>query len=105
MLGGGAFFVMAIFLAAAFTFWSSEKVPESNIFVQNSSEPTILIYPLENLSDKEDSNSLSAAFTDSMIQNLSQYSGVVVLSGAQANMLRKMNIPIWRLKKIMARRS
>ena len=82
MLGGGAVFVMVMFLAAAFTFWSSEKEPESNIFVQNSSEPTILIYPLENLSDKEDSNSLSAAFTDSMIQNLSQYSGVVVLSGS-----------------------
>ncbi len=82
MLGGGALLVMVIFFAAAFSFWSSEKEPESNFFVQNSSEPTILIYPLENLSDKEDSNSLSAAFTDSMIQNLSQYSGVVVLSGS-----------------------
>ena len=89
MLGGGAVFVMVMFLAAAFTFWSSEKQPESNIFVQNSSEPTILIYPLKNLSDKEDSNSLSAAFTDSMIQNLSQYSGVVVLSGSTSKHAKK----------------
>ena len=89
MLGGGAVFVMVMFLAAAFTFWSSEKQPESNIFVQNSSEPTILIYPLKNLSDKEDSNSLSAAFTDSMIQNLSQYSGVVVLSESTSKHAKK----------------
>ena len=89
MLGGGALFVMVMFLAAAFSFWSSEKEPDSNIFVQNSSEPTILIYPLENLSDKEDSNSLSAAFTDSMIQNLSQYSGVVVLSGSTSKHAKK----------------
>ena len=89
MLGGGALFVMVMFFAAAFSFWSSEKEPESNFFVQNSSEPTILIYPLENLSDKEDSNSLSAAFTDSMIQNLSQYSGVVVLSGSTSKHAKK----------------
>ena len=89
MLGGGTLLVMVIFLAAALSFWSSEKEPESNIFVQNSSEPTILIYPLENLSDKEDSNSLSAAFTDSMIQNLSQYSGVVVLSGSTSKHAKK----------------
>ncbi len=89
MLGGGALFVMVMFLAAAFSFWSSEKEPDSNIFVQNSSEPTILIYPLENLSDREDSNSLSAAFTDSMIQNLSQYSGVVVLSGSTSKHAKK----------------
>ncbi|HAK98717.1 MAG TPA: hypothetical protein DCP14_05130, partial [Rhodobiaceae bacterium] len=89
MLGGGALLVMVIFLAAALSFWSSEKEPENNIFVQNSSEPTVLIYPLENLSDKEDSNSLSAAFTDSMIQNLSQYSGVVVLSGSTSKHAKK----------------
>ncbi len=89
MLGGGALFVMVMFLAAAFSFWISGKEPESNIFVQNSTEPTILIYPLENLSDKEDSNSLSAAFTDSMIQNLSQYSGVVVLSGSTSKHAKK----------------
>ena len=89
MLGGGALFVMVMFLAAAFSFWSLEKEPDSNIFVQNSSEPTILIYPLENLSDKEDSNSLGAAFTDSMIQNLSQYSGVVVLSGSTSKHAKK----------------
>ena len=89
MLGGGALLVMVMFLAAALSFWSSEKKPDSDIFVQNSSEPTILIYPLENLSDKEDSNSLSAAFTDSMIQNLSQYSGVVVLSGSTSKHAKK----------------
>ena len=89
MLGGGALFVMVMFFAAAFSFWSPEIEPESNFFVQNSSEPTILIYPLENLSDKEDSNSLSAAFTDSMIQNLSQYSGVVVLSGSTSKHAKK----------------
>ncbi len=87
--GVGALFVMVMFLAAAFFFWTSEKEPDSNIFVHNSSEPTILIYPLENLSDKEDSNSLSAAFTDSMIQNLSQYSGVVVLSGSTSKHAKK----------------
>ena len=48
----------------------------------SSSQPTILIYPFENLSDKTDSNSLGAAFTDSLIQSLSQYSGIIVLSGS-----------------------
>ncbi len=99
MLSGGAVFVMVMFLAAALSFWSSEKKPDSDIFVQNSSEPTILIYPLENLSDKEDSNSLSAAFTDSMIQNLSQYSGVVVLSGSTSKHAKKNEYSDLKIKE------
>ena len=83
---------VVLFAIFVFYFWQVENKPSNDVYVHNSSEPTLLIYPFENLSDKNDSNRFAAAFTDSMIQNLSQYSGIVVLSGSTSNHAIQNNI-------------
>ena len=91
IIGFSATFVV-LFAIFVFYFWQVENKPSNDVYVHNSSEPTLLIYPFENLSDKNDSNRFAAAFTDSMIQNLSQYSGIVVLSGSTSNHAIQNNI-------------
>ena len=91
IIGFSATFVV-LFAIFVFYFWKVENKPSNDVYVHNSSEPTLLIYPFENLSDRNDSNRFAAAFTDSMIQNLSQYSGIVVLSGSTSNHAIQNNI-------------
>ena len=46
----------------------------------NSSAPTMLVYPFENLTSSEEGENLSSAITESMISSLSRYTGISVLS-------------------------
>jgi class 3 adenylate cyclase/TolB-like protein len=79
----GAALILLFASAAGFYLYDgAAETDASAITTASSSQPTILIYPFENLSDKTDSNSFGAAFTDSLIQSLSQYSGIIVLSGS-----------------------
>ena len=79
----GAALILLVASAAGFYLYDGAAETDASAFTTaSSSQPTILIYPFENLSDKTDSNSFGAAFTDSLIQSLSQYSGIIVLSGS-----------------------
>ena len=88
----GAALILLVASAAGFYLYDgAAETDASAITTASSSQPTILIYPFENLSDKTDSNSFGAAFTDSLIQSLSQYSGIIVLSGSTSKHAKQNN--------------
>ena len=88
----GAALILLFASAAGFYLYDGAAETDAPAFTTaNSSQPTILVYPFENLSDKTDSNSFGAAFTDSLIQSLSQYSGIIVLSGSTSKHAKQNN--------------
>ncbi len=88
----GAALILLFASAAGFYLYDGAAETDASAFTTaSSSQPTILIYPFENLSDKTDSNSFGAAFTDSLIQSLAQYSGIIVLSGSTSKHAKQNN--------------
>ena len=97
MIGGA---VAAVFIGLFFSgLLDTEKKIDKDSAVLSLSIPTILVYPFEDLSNKEKTKGISPALTESMISSLSKYIGIRVLSGTTSNHAKNNQYSEVQIKK------
>jgi len=77
------------------TLFQNNKIDgESDLPINSidSSLPTMLVYPFENLTPSDDGANLSTAITESMISSLSRYNGLSVLSSSTSTVAKEKKL-------------